>query len=83
MFMSFAYVQIKKGKVMRNLKPTSINGLTIKPLKERGNYKFIGIDERIINRIRKIRNSQLPEFDKEITHDTFAVPTLAFTIGRY
>ena len=47
MFMSFAYVQIKKGKVMRNLKPTSINGLTIKPLKERGNYKFIGIDERL------------------------------------
>ena len=47
MFMSFAYVQITKGKVMRNLKPTSINGLTIKPLKERGNYKFIGIDERL------------------------------------
>ena len=42
-----AYLQIEKGKVMQNLKPTSINGLTIKPIEEVDNYKYLGIDENI------------------------------------
>ena len=42
-----AYLQIEKGKVMQNLKPISINGLTIKPTEEGDNYKYLGIDENI------------------------------------
>ena len=42
-----AYLQIEKGKVMQNLKPISINGLTIKPIEEGDNYKYLGIDENI------------------------------------
>ena len=41
------YLQIEKGKVMQNLKPISINGLTIKPIEEGGNYKYLGIDDNI------------------------------------
>ena len=91
-----AYLQIEKGKVMRNLKPISINGLTIKPIEEGDNYKYLGIDQNIscngpinrervtkdyINRIRKIWNSQLSDFNKVVAHNTFAVPTLTFTMG--
>ena len=43
----YAYLQIEKGKVMQNLKPISKNGLTIKPIKEGDNCKYIGIDENI------------------------------------
>ena len=32
-----SYLQIEKGKVMQNLKPISINGLTIKPIEEGDN----------------------------------------------
>ena len=42
-----AYLQIEKRKVMQNLKPISINGLTIKPIEEGDNCKYIGIDENI------------------------------------
>ena len=66
---------------MQNLKPISINGLTIKLIEEGDNYKYLGIDENIsyngpmnkervtkeyINRIRKIWNSQLSEFNKAV-----------------
>ena len=91
-----AYLQIEKGKIMQNLKPISINGLTIKPIEEGDNYKYLGIDENIsyngpmnkervtkeyINRIRKIWNSQLSDFSKVVAHNTFAVPTLTSTVG--
>ena len=91
-----AYLQIEKGKVMQNLKPISINGLTIKPIEEGDNYKYLGIDENIsyngpinkervtkeyINRIRKIWNSQLSDFNKAVAHNAFAVPTLTSTVG--
>ena len=33
---------------MRNLKPISINGLTIKPIEEGENYKYLGNDENIL-----------------------------------
>ena len=36
-----AYPKIEKGKVMQNLKPISMKGLTIKPIEEAGNYKCI------------------------------------------
>ena len=42
-----AYLQTEKGKVMQNLKPISINCLTIKPIKDGDNYKYLGIDENI------------------------------------
>ena len=91
-----AYLQIEKGKIMQNLKPISINGLTIKPIEEGDNYKYLGIDENIsyngpmnkervtkeyINRIRKIWNSQLSDVNKAVAHNTFAVPTLTSTVG--
>ena len=91
-----AYLQIEKGKVMQNLKPISINGLTIKPIEEGDNYKYLGIDENIsyngpinkervtkeyINHIRKIWNSQLSDFNKAVAHNAFAVPTLTSTVG--
>ena len=90
------YLQIEKGRVMQNLKPISINGLTIKPIEQGDNYKYFGIDENIsyngpmnkervtkeyINRIRKIWNSQLSGFNKVVVHNTFAVPTLTSTVG--
>ena len=34
-----------------------------------------------INRIRKIWNSQLSDFNKAVPHNTSAVPTLTFTVG--
>ena len=89
-----AYLQIEKGKVMQNLKPILINGLTIKPIEEGDNYKYLGIDENIsyngpinkervtkecINCIRKIWNSQLSDFNKAVAHNAFAVPTLTST----
>ena len=36
-----AYLQIEKGKIMQNLEPISINGLTIKPIEEGDNYKYL------------------------------------------
>ena len=75
-----AYLQTEKGKVMQNL----INGLTIKPIEEGDNYKYLGIDENnsysgpinkervtkeYINRIRKIWNSELSDFSKAVTHN--------------
>ena len=42
-----AYLQTEKGKVMQKLKPISIHSLTIKPIEEEGNYKYLGIDENI------------------------------------
>ena len=88
-----AYLQMEKGKVRRNLKPISINGLTIKPIEEGRNYKYLGIDENIpyngpINKervtkehIRKIWNSQLSNFNKAVAHNSFAVPTLTSAMG--
>ena len=77
-----AYLQIEKGKVLQNIKPTSINDLTIKPIEEGDNYQYLGIDENIsyngpmnkervtkeyINRIRKIWNSRILDWTcKEI-----------------
>ena len=73
-----------------------MNGLTIKPIEEGDNYKYLGIDENIsyngpinkervtkeyINRIRKIWNSQLSDFNKAVAHNAFAVPTLTSTVG--
>ena len=34
-----------------------------------------------INRIRKIWNSELSDFNKAVPHNTSAVPTLTFTVG--
>ena len=80
---------------MQNLKPISINGLTIKPIEEGGNYKYLGIDDNIsqngpinkervtkeyINQIRKIWNSQLSDFNKAVAHNAFAVPALTSTV---
>ena len=91
-----AYLQIENGKVMQNLKPISINGLTTKPIEKGDNYKYLGIDgnisyngpinkERVtkeyINRIRKIWNSQLSDFNKAVAHNAFPVPTLTSTVG--
>ena len=42
-----AYLQIEKGKAMKNLKPISMNSLNIKPIEEGDNYKYLGIDENI------------------------------------
>ena len=81
---------------MQNLKPISINGLTIKPIEKGDNYKYLGINENItyngqinkeratkesINRIRKIWNSKLSDFNKPVAHNTFAVPNLTSTVG--
>ena len=72
---------------MQNLKLISINDLTIKPIEEGDNYKYLGTDENIsyndpinkervtkeyINRIRTTWNSQLSDFDKAVAHNAFA-----------
>ena len=69
-----------------------MNGLTIKPIEEGDNYKYLGIDEntsyngpinkgrvtkKYINRIRKIWSSQL----SDLAHNAFAVPTLTSIVG--
>ena len=69
-----SYLKIEKEKVMQSLKPISMNGSTIKPPEEGDNHKCLGIDENIsyngpinkeyINRIRKIWNSQVSDFNK-------------------
>ena len=90
------YLQIEKGKIMQNIKPISINGLTIKPVEEGDNHKYLGIHENIsyngpinkervikecVNRIRKIWNSEPSDFNKTVGHNTFTVPTLTSTVG--
>ena len=82
-----SYLQIEKGELMQSLKLIFINGITIKPIKEGGNYKYLGIDENIsyngainkervnkenVNRIRK---------NRAVAHNTFAVPILTSTVG--
>ena len=90
-----AYLQIEKGKVTQNLKPMFISSLTIKPIEEGDSYKYLGIDENIsykspinkervtkeyINRIRKIWNSQVSDFNKAAAHNAFAEPILISTV---
>ena len=90
------YKQKKERKVIQNLKPISISSLTIKPIEEGDNYKYLGIDENIsynvpvnkervtkqyINGIRKIWNSQISDFNKAVAHNIFVVPTLISTVG--
>ena len=81
---------------MKNLKLISINDLTIKPIEEGDNYKYLGIDENIlyngpinkervtkeyINRIRKIWNFQLSDFSKSVAHNRFPVPNITSKVG--
>ena len=81
---------------MQIIKQISRNGLTIKPIEEGYNYKYLEIDENIsyngpiykerltkeyINRIRKIWNSHLSDFNKAVAHNAFPVPTLTSTVG--
>ena len=39
------------------------------------------VTKEYINRIRKIWNSQLSDFNKAVAHNTFAVPSLTSTVG--
>ena len=39
------------------------------------------VTKEYVNRIRKIWNSQLSDFNKAVAHNAFAVPTLTSTVG--
>ena len=81
---------IKKSSLL------NINHLTIQPVADGDNYKYLGIDENItyngplnkekvskeyLNRVRKIWSSELSDFNKAVAHNSFAVPIITPTIG--
>ena len=41
---------------------------------------YLQIAKEYVNRIRKIWNSQLSDFNKAVAHNTFAVPTLTYAM---
>ena len=91
-----AYQQIQNGKLLKCTNNLEINQLSVKPMNEGDTYKYLGIDENIsyvgainkhritkeyYHRIKKIRNSELPSFNKVIAHNTFAVPVFITSVG--
>ena len=91
-----AYLYIERGKQKSLDKNLSINGITIKELKENEKCKYLGQDESVeydgplnkervtkeyLKRIKKIWSSELNSLNKVIAHNTFAVPVLAPTFG--
>ena len=83
-----ANLLIEKGKIIQNLEPISINGLTITPAKDGDYYNYLETDEDIsyngpinnervtkeyINCTRKRWNSQLSDFNKLVAHNALAV----------
>ena len=90
-----AYIKIEKGK-NTTTKPKEINGLTIKTIQESEKYQYLGQEENIayegtinkervskedLSRVKKIWSSELPAFNKTITHYAFATPVLTPRIG--
>ena len=75
-----AFMEIHKGKMVNNLEPLVINNLTIKPIQHRDSYRYLGIDEYLY-RIRKIRFSELTDFNKMIAHNSFAILIFTATVG--
>ena len=88
--------QVENGKLIKNTEDLKINNLNIKPIKDSGTYKYLGIDENIsyvgtvikervmkeyLTRVKKIRQSELSSFNKVIVHNTFAIPVLMSTVG--
>ena len=89
----FVYRRRKTKITGKNL---SINGITIKELKENEKYKYLGQDESVeqdgplntervtkeyLKRIKKIWSSELNSLNKVIAHNTFEVSVLAPTFG--
>ena len=83
-----AYMKVVKGKQVSNLKPLEINNIVIQPIEEGGTYKYLGQDENInfdgpinkervtkeyFTRVRKLWTSELPAYNKVITHNSFAL----------
>ena len=90
------YLYTERGKQKSLCKNLSINGITIKELKENEKYKYLGQDESVeydgplnkervtkeyLKRMKKIWSSELNSLNKVIAHNTFAVPVLAPTFG--
>ena len=90
-----AFLHIEKGIIKKTLL-LNINHLTIQPVADGGSYKYLGIDENItyngplnkekvskeyLNRVQKIWSSELPNFNKVIAHNSFAVCIITPTIG--
>ena len=90
-----AFLHIKKGIIKKSL-PLNINHLTIQPVADGDSYKYLGIDKNItyngplnkekvskeyLNRVQKIWSSELPNFNKVIAHNSFAVCIITPTIG--
>ena len=88
--------QVENGKLIKNTEDLKINNLNIKPIKDSGTYKYLGIDENIsyvgtvikervmkeyLTRVKKIWQSELSSFNKVIVHNTFAIPVLMNTVG--
>ena len=76
-----AYQQVENGKLIKNTEDLKINNLNINPIKDKGTYKYLGIDENIsyvgtvkkervmteyITRVKKIWQSELSSFNKVI-----------------
>ena len=90
------FLHIEKG-IIRKSSPLNINHLIInQPIANGDSYKYLGIDENItyngprnkekfskeyLNRVRKIRSSELPDLNKVIAHNSFVVPIITPTIG--
>ena len=41
-----AYQQVENGKLIKNTEHLEMNNLFIKPIKDGGTYKYLGIDEK-------------------------------------
>ena len=89
------FLQIEK-EIIKISALLNINHLTIQPVADGDSYKYLGIDENItyngplnkekvckeyLNRVRKKWSSEMPDFNKVIAHNSFAVPVITPTIG--
>ena len=91
-----AYQIIEKGKLVHQVEPILMNGLTIEPIKNGEAYKYLGQDENLgyvgpankervekefLKRVKNIWNSELSAYNKFIAHNAFAVPVITPTFG--
>ena len=91
-----AFVQIEKGKQIQNPGPLIINDFIVKTLPTGDTYRYLGIDENItydgpmnkaritkeyLSRVKKIWSSELSDYNKVVTHNSFATPIIKPTVG--
>ena len=88
-----AFLAIDKRKIIENHEAIVINGVAIKPLKDRDSHKYLGQNENIgyvgpLNkargtaeykkRVQKIWSSELSAYNKHIAHNNTTSPNTNF-----